>query len=120
MPATGLEGIKVGDPLILVTGNRYRGDEPVTVTRIGRVYLYVTRPGGCELDMRFDRKTGVEGGNVGVRARLATQEQYDESKQRAALYEQLRVAGIEVKHEVRSDITTDQLRALLAVVTPAV
>lgn len=120
MTDTGLAGAKVGDPLILVTGNRYKGDENVTVARIGRVYLYVARPDSRELNMRFDRKTGVEDGNIGVRARLVTQEQYDESKQRAALYEQLRTAGIEVKHEVRSDITTDQLRALLAVVTPTV
>lgn len=39
----------------------------------------------------------------------------DESKQRASLFERLRLAGIDVKREVRSDVTTDQLRALLGV-----
>lgn len=114
MTVDGLADVKVGDPLILVTGNRYRGDENVTVARIGRQYLYVAA-NGREKRERFDRKTGIEDGNTGVRARLVTQEQYDESKQRASLLDRLRRAGIDVKHEVRSDVTTDQLRALLAV-----
>jgi hypothetical protein len=111
MTVDGLADVKVGDSLILVTGNRYRGDENVTVARIGRQYLYVAT-NGHEKRERFDRKTGRESGNVGVRARLVTQEQYDESKQRASLYERLRLAGI----DVRVDMRTDQLRAILAIV----
>ncbi len=109
--------VKVGDPLILVTGNRYRGDEPVTVARIGRQYLYVTRDGRGEMRERYDRKTGIEDGTIGVRARLYTQDQYDEIKQRTALFENLRTAGIDVRHEARSEMTTDKLRSILAVVT---
>ncbi|MCG0061760.1 hypothetical protein L0F81_00400 [Streptomyces tricolor] len=117
MAATGLADVKVGDPLVLVTGNRFRGDEPVTVSRIGTKYLYVTLH-GHERRERFDRKTGVQEGN-GVRARLMTQQQYDEMKQRASLFTELLAAGINVKHEVRPEVTTDQLRALLAVIKPA-
>lgn len=118
MTATVFADVRIGTPLILVTGNRYHGDEPVTVTRIGSKYLYAARPNGHELNMRFDRKTGIEDGNIGVRARLVTQEQYDDSKQRASLFEQLRQAGIDVKHEKRSDVTTGQLLDLLAVIAP--
>jgi hypothetical protein len=114
MTTPGLPDVKVGDTLILVTGNHYRGDEPVTVSRIGRVYLYVT-VGGSERSERFDRHSGVEVGNVGVRARLYTAARYDEIKQRSALFEQLRQVGIDVRHEARSEVTTGQLRALLAV-----
>ncbi|MGV9756942.1 beta barrel domain-containing protein [Streptomyces tricolor] len=118
MAATGLADVKVGDPLVLVTGNRFRGDEPVTVSRIGTKYLYVTLH-GHERRERFNRKTGVEEGNVGIRARLMTQPQYDEMKQRESLFMELLAAGINVKHEVRPEVTTDQLRALLAVIKPA-
>jgi len=115
MAVDGLPNVKVGDSLILMTNNRYRGDEPVTVARIGRQYLYVAR-NGREMRERFDRKTGVEDGNIGVRSQLVTQEQYDEMKQRAALLEGLRAAGIDVRHEIRADMSTETLRALLAVV----
>lgn len=115
MTVEGIADVKVGDSLILVTGNRYRGDESVTVARIGRQYLYVAT-NGRERRERFDRKTGVEDGNTGVRARLVTQDQYDESKQRTSLFERLRLAGIEVRHEVRANMGTDQLRAILAIV----
>lgn len=117
MTVTGLADVKVGDTLILVTGNRHRGDGPATVSRIGSKYLYIAVD-GREWSGRFDRKTGIEDGNIGVRAQLYTPARYDEIKQRSALLEQLRKAGIEVRSEVRSDLTTDQLRALLAVMQP--
>ncbi|KUN03158.1 hypothetical protein AQI95_24690 [Streptomyces yokosukanensis] len=115
---TGLPDVKVGDPLILATGNRHCSDEPVTVSRIGRKYLYVTRENGREYSGRF-HPDGVEDSQYGARERLYTPEQYDELKQRTGLLERLRQAGIDVKHEVRSEVTTDQLRALLAVIQPA-
>lgn len=117
MTTTGLADVKVGDKLILATGNRYRSDEPVTVARIGRKYLYVNRR-GREYNTRF-HLNGMEDSQHGARERLYTPEQYDELKQRANLFEQLRTAGIDVRHEVRSEVTTDQLRALLAVMAPA-
>lgn len=113
-----LPNVKVGDPLILATANRYREDEPVTVSRIGRKYLYVARD-GRELTDRFYRDTGVEDSNYGGKQRLYTPDQYDEVKQRDALFRELYDAGIEVAFRVRDNLTTDQLRALLAVVQPA-
>lgn len=118
MAATGFSDVKVGDNLVLATGNRFRGDEPVTVSRVGTKYIYVTLH-GHERRERFDRKTGVEEGNVGIRARLMTQEQYDETNQRRLLFTELLAAGIDIKHHVRPEVTTDQLRALLAVIKPA-
>lgn len=114
-----LGDVKVGDNLVLVTGNRFRGDEPVTVSRIGTKYVYVTLH-GHERRERFDRTSGVEEGNVGIRARLMRPERYDEMNQRRSLFMELLAAGIDIKHEARSSVTTDQLRALLAVIRPAV
>lgn len=118
MSKSGLPNVKVGDPLILSTGSRYRGDEPVTVSRIGRKYLYVTRQDGREYSGRF-HLDGTEDSKFVGRERLHTPEQYEEMKQRTSLFEQLRQAGIDMRYEVRSEVTTDQLRALLAVMKPA-
>jgi hypothetical protein len=115
MDRTGLQGVKVGDSLMLATGSRYRSDERVTVARIGRKYLYVAS-GGREMRGRFDRDSGLEDSRVGARQKLYTPEQYDELSQRGALFEGLRAAGIDVRHEVRSNMSTDTLRALLATV----
>ncbi|MEU3527553.1 hypothetical protein AB0E62_27405 [Streptomyces sp. NPDC038707] len=117
MAETGLLDVKVGDPLILTTGNRYRSDEPVTVARIGRKYLYVARQDGREYSGRFHRD-GVEDSQYGARERLYTPEQYDELKQRANLFMELLAAGINIEHRIRPELTTDQLRALLAVIKP--
>lgn len=117
MTDTGLPDVKVGDNLIYVTSSKYRSGGPVTVSRIGRKYLYVTRD-GRELSERFDRATGVEDSGYGAKGQLYTTERHEERTHRASLYEQLREAGIEFRHGVRSDLTADQLRRLLAVVTP--
>ncbi|WP_318205379.1 hypothetical protein [Streptomyces sp. SCL15-4] len=118
MAATGLTDVKVGDPLILVTGNKYRSDEPVTVSRVGRKYVYVNLH-GREYSQRFHRDTGAEDSQYGAREHLYTPEQYDEMKQRDALFMKLSAAGIDVKYQIRPEVTTDQLRALLAVVKPS-
>lgn len=108
--------IKVGDELILATGSRYRGDEPVTVARLGRKYLYINR-NGREYGTRFHRDTGAEDSNYSAHEQLYTPAQYEENKQRNALFEQLRKAGIDVAYRVQGGLATDQLRALLAIVT---
>ncbi|GAA2199912.1 hypothetical protein [Streptomyces bangladeshensis] len=118
MAVNGLSDAKVGDHLILVTGSKYRSDEPVTVSRVGRKYLYVNLH-GREYRARFLRDSGLEDSTYGAQERLYTPEQYDEMKQRKALFLSLREAGIEVQWKVRDDLTTDQLRALLAVIKPA-
>ncbi|MFJ3799987.1 hypothetical protein ACIPSJ_27360 [Streptomyces sp. NPDC090088] len=56
----------------------------------------------------------IEDGNIGVRAKLYTSGQYDDVKQRDALFTQLQEAGI----VVRGDVTTDQFRAILAIMQP--
>lgn len=117
MTDTGLANAKVGDHLVLATGSKYRGDEPVTISKIGRQYLYVTLHGN-EYGTRFHRDTGAEDSKYGAREHLYTPEQYDDLKQREALFRKLYDAGIEVAYRVRGDLATDQLRALLAVVTP--
>ncbi|MFI6210281.1 hypothetical protein ACIBAI_28600 [Streptomyces sp. NPDC051041] len=116
MSTEGLNGVKVGDNLVMVTGNRFRDDEPVTVSRVGSKYVYVTLH-GQERRERFDRKTGIEEGQRGLRARLLTPEQYEEKAQRQALFAQLLAAGIEVRHDKRAEMPTQKLRALLAVMT---
>lgn len=117
MSIEGLPNVQVGDSLILSTNNRYRGNENVTVSRIGRQYLYVA-VNGRELRERFHRATGVEDTKY-MGGRLYTQEQYEEQALRASLFEKLREAGITFEHGVRSTLTTDKLRALLAVMDEA-
>lgn len=113
MSISGLPNVKVGDGLILSTNNRYRGDQNVTVSRVGRQYLYVS-VNGRELRERFHRATGAED-TVYMGGHLYTQEQYEEQAQRASLFEKLREAGIDFQPGVRFTLTTDKLRALLVV-----
>jgi len=119
MSTPGLPSVKVGDPLILVTDSKYRSDEPVTVSRVGRKYLYVARQDGREIPDRYRRDTGYLDSRYTVGERLCTQEQYDEMKQRASLFTELLAAGINIEYRMRPEVTTDQLRALLAVIKPA-
>ena len=120
MFTTDLTGAAPGDKLILDT--RSRGEnpgQPVTVSRVGRVYLYVLNEYGRELRERFRRSDGSEDSHYGAVQRLYTPEAYAEKTERTALFEGLRSAGLPVEPLVRDRLTTDQLRALLAIVTPA-
>ncbi|MFH9089105.1 hypothetical protein [Streptomyces sp. NPDC017673] len=114
MSTEGLNGVKAGDNLVLVTGNRFRGDEPVTVSRVGSKYVYVTLH-GQECRERYDRKTGIEEASVVFGGRLLTPEQYEERTHRASLFAALLAAGVKIRHGKRADMPTDKLRALLAV-----
>lgn len=114
MSADSLSNVKVGDTLILLGR---RGVEQVTVSRIGRTYLYVALS-GRERRERYDRHTGLEDGTI-ARRQLYTPEEYDATRQRTALVKQLRDAGIEIRHEYRSELPTAKLQALLAVVSDA-
>ncbi|MER0476785.1 hypothetical protein ABR737_00170 [Streptomyces sp. Edi2] len=116
MPTTGLDDVKAEDELILVSYNRFRGDQPVTVSRVGTKYLYVAID-GRETRERFDRKTGTEDGQRGTKAQLYTQEQYDELRQRSSLFTSLLAAGIEIRREVRSTMSTGKLKAILDAAT---
>lgn len=115
MSTDGLNNVKVGDSLILSTNNRYRGDETVTVSRIGRQYVYVAS-NGREHRERFHRATGAEDTKYSG-GRLYTPEQYEEQALRSSLFEKLQQAGITFEYGVQNTVTTDKLRALLAVMT---
>ncbi|WP_456046088.1 beta barrel domain-containing protein [Streptomyces virginiae] len=81
---------------------------------MGRKFLYLAEH-GRERRERYDFETGLE--DVKVRqARLYTQEQYDEQKQRQSLLSVLLEAGIDVRSNARSSLSTDQLRTILATV----
>lgn len=117
MASTTFADIKIGDTLILTSANRYWGDGPVTVSRIGRAYIYVARD-GREIRDRFHRATGIEDSNYGGKQRLYTPAQYDDVTQCEALYVRLREAGIDVAYRIRDGLTADQLRAILTIVQP--
>ncbi|MCZ1012304.1 hypothetical protein [Streptomyces lydicus] len=115
MTTKGLSGVKVRDSLILVAANRFQGDQPVTVSRIGTKFLYVSS-NGRERREQFDRTTGIEVRQRGIPARLLTQEQYDEQARRRALFASLFAQGIDVREHKRAGMSTVKLQALLAVV----
>jgi len=107
--------IEVGDPLILETHNRYRGDQRVTLARIGRSYLYVSGEYG-ELPEKFERGTGREAGNRhGYTQQLHTLAQYDEKKLREALVAKLRGLKVDIQYPVQGTIPTSKLKAMLAI-----
>lgn len=118
MSTTDLTEAKPGDNLILITGNKFRGDGPVTVSRVGRQYLYVTKD-GRELRERYDRTTGAEVDQRGTKGQLMTQDQYDDLKQRDALFHALTSAGLDIQHGDRPNLATATLRELLDVLQNA-
>lgn len=90
-----IEGIKVGDRLILVSSSRYHSDTGVIVTRIGRKYVYVARWGGKgELSERFELATGIQDSDYGSPYRLYTPAAYEERARRTAVRARLRKAGL--------------------------
>lgn len=117
MTTKSLTDVQRGDTLVLV---EYRKDDrTVYVARVGRNYLYITAtPDGREMDGRFHRDTGIEDTKIGWKAVLCTPEQYEERSVRSGLLAELRSAGIEILVEVRPDMSTHTLVALLAVVRP--
>lgn len=100
-----------GDPLILVHAAPHLADENVTITRIGRVYLYVSRD-GRELRRKYDRETGYEMSDAtAVSSIVYTPEQFAEKEERAGLRDALAKRGVRID----SEVTTAKARALLAV-----
>ncbi|MFB7919384.1 hypothetical protein [Streptomyces sp. NPDC056061] len=107
-----LMDVKVGDTLIL-TGSYQRGSTPqeVTVTKVGRVYLYITghRQG-------FSRTDGVVNDNYG-HDRVRTPGQYAADLEHAELERRLYAAGIERRHGTPARrLSTDAIRRILAIV----
>jgi len=106
--------LKKGDLLALVTYDADESAEQVVVSRVGPRWVYVSR-NGYELNERFSRDSGMEERSVGYTRQLHTLEEHEELRERRALLDGLRDAGIEVSFAKRSKVTTSQLRALLAV-----
>ncbi|MFE6493394.1 hypothetical protein [Streptomyces sp. NPDC057748] len=107
-----LTGVKVGDTLILTDSYRreYTPRE-VTVTKVGRTYLYTTghRAG-------FSRTDGVVNDNYG-HDRVRTPGQYAADLERAELMRRLHAAGIERRHDTPArSLGIDAIRRILEIV----
>lgn len=110
------QDLKKGDPLILVSEDRNARAENVVVSRIGRVYVYVTRAGSVyEDDTKFDRTTGVAQQNIGWSRSLVTLEQYRDMQERKQLLADLKDLGVDIEHRQRDRMALVKLRGLLAV-----
>ncbi len=97
-----LEGVKVGDKLLLLTrmgGAREREQVPqeVTVVKVGRTLLHTPlsedSPEGKTLSYRIEN--GIRADNYGY-TKVMTKEAYEAEKRRDGLTEALRLHGIEV------------------------
>lgn len=111
----GLADVKVGDELILTS--RYEGQrtDRVTVSRVGRKYVYVSRPNGRELRERFSVETGVEDHQYGSPDELFTPEQWEDRGERNRLFQSLKAHGLGQDFASRQNLSTDKLRRLVAV-----
>jgi hypothetical protein len=93
-----LEGVKVGDTLLLLTrmgGAREKEQTPeeVTVVKVGRIPLSERSPEGKTLTYRIEN--GMRADNYG-HTQVMTREAYEAEKSRESLEEALRRHGIEV------------------------
>lgn len=107
---------KVGDRLILIPASGRRNRQNVTVSRVGRKYLYVTTEGGRERRERFRIDTLAEDTQYGSPDRLYTQAQLDEHNLRIELLKKLSELGVDLHYYGnRSKWTSDQLKRFLEV-----
>jgi hypothetical protein len=110
-----LTNVKVGDELLLVSGES-KADIFVTVTRVGRVWLYVSRSSlTFEEHDPFRRTDGVQRSDYGYRSRLTTPEARAVELEHGRLVKELRDAGLELSIRRDRVLTTDQLNRLLAI-----
>jgi hypothetical protein len=98
----GLEGVKVGDTLLLLTkmgGRREKEQVPqeVTVVKVGRTLLHIpayeSQPDGKTLAYRIEN--GIRNDDYG-HTQVMTREAYEAEKGRDSLEEALRLHGVEV------------------------
>ena len=108
--------IKVGDKFIWVSGSRYRADQNVTITRVGRKYAYVAVDGGTELREKFDRTTGFEVVSYGSATHLTTASLMAEEAACADLVRELRVAGVDLRLRLGRTLDYQTLAAMLELV----
>ncbi|QBP29715.1 hypothetical protein SEA_TYPHA_60 [Mycobacterium phage Typha] len=100
----------VGQQLIL---HNRRGTEDVTVSRVGRKYVYITQYGR---ECKFHGDTGQEVSEYGSPGVLYTPEEWAKRERRLTLFKSLDKLGIEVKYSHRSLMGTDVLEQILAAV----
>jgi hypothetical protein len=104
-----LSGVRPGDTLIL-SGSWMRGrHENVTVTRVGRKYVYAK---GCGRESKYHMGTGVAADNNG-RTSLRTPEQVASDARRTALLLEIKEHGFRPV-EFRADRITDRVLELVA------
>lgn len=109
-----LTGVNVGDPLVLV--ERDRKPEDVTVSRIGRKYLYVKAPSGREMQGRFHIDNGHADQNSGWPRVLYTPDAYADHQVRKEMLEKLSMAGVTFAWHLVPKLGADQLEEILAAV----
>lgn len=114
------DDLKPEDPLVLVSADRNKRAEPVTVTRVGRTYVYAAYDGHSEMPVQFHRDSGIAKENTGWKRQLVTPAQHEDTQERESLLAELREAGIEVQPNRQDQVSTAQLRGLHAVMNPEV
>lgn len=115
--AEDLTGVAEGDKLMVTGLGRGSSEREVTVSRVGRDYLYVADAGGRELRQRFLRKTGTQDKYTGIPAQLYTVPEYWKRQARATASMRLLGAGVRIESDTLNRLTTDQLHAILDIVT---
>lgn len=113
----GLNGVKVGDKVIIETGRNGDPSE-FRVIRVGHKYAYVLY---CNSEWQFEIETGREITSYGAVATARTPGQYAYHTERRALLADLQEAGVETfSRGLRRQLTNAQLRAILVIVQPDV
>ncbi|EMF20390.1 hypothetical protein H114_32644 [Streptomyces gancidicus BKS 13-15] len=102
-----------GDRLILVHEARNMPDTDVTVSRVGRRYLYVAYSNGLEARGKYDRTTGRGADDHALYSAVYTPEQLADRTEGEHLRRELRDRGLTV--DPNRNLTTAVLRRLLAV-----
>lgn len=110
-----LKGVKVGDKLVMVEWLRYARQERVTnvtVTRVGRKYLYVADDRGYKVHSQFRIEDGGEHNAYTARLTLYTPEANELRKEREYLMDRLREMGLSLGTNIRL-WTNDDLSELV-------
>jgi hypothetical protein len=113
-------GWTVGQEVLIVGhSQRHYGTEPDkgTVVKVARKYVTVEQDGPYKSTVEFDMETGYARGEYGYNLHCRTLEQYAADQRRDEVKKALREVGVEFRYGTPK-LTTDQLAAILAIVTP--
>jgi hypothetical protein len=106
-----LSGVKPGDILVMSGANMRGRHENVTVSRVGRKYVYVMT---CGRESKFHMATGVAADNYGHTS-LRTPEQVIRDARRTALLIEIKEHGFQPAEFRASRITNETLERVAAV-----